>query len=79
MQNQQQQGSQQNTQSAQSQQTTGPTQNITADANWHDFGGAVSSFKSPVGCEIEPLAGTFGRVRSLEPSDQQIEVSYNQG
>ena len=65
------QGSQQNTQSQ-------PTA-IPADGQWHDFTQTPTAFKSPVGCEINPLSGTFGQVRSLENSDQSIEVTYNQG
>jgi hypothetical protein len=70
------QGSQ--SQGSQSQQNTQQTA-IPADGNWHQFTQTPTSFKSPVGCEINPLAGTFGEVRSLESSDQSIEVSYNQG
>jgi hypothetical protein len=66
-------------QSQQTSQSKEPQTAIPADNNWHDFNAPVSSFKSPVGCEIEPLSGTFGRVRSLEQTDQTIEVSYNAG
>jgi hypothetical protein len=72
------QGSQ--SQGSQSQNTTQSGQTaIPADGNWHDFKQTPTAFKSPVGCEINPLAGNFGQVRSLESSGDSIEVTYNQG
>jgi len=63
------------------QQQSGTTQNgnvttLAADGDWHDFQQPVESFLSKTGVEIQPQVGTFGRVRSLDKSDNEIEIVY---